>query len=105
MNGCQLSDKETSRCVSRVLPGGVPRVVNVLAARLKKVLDEKREIPTVAVRPVGDMQRVRTYDHAEILGPSAIYLLPDAPLPRTDGRGVAALWTEAPIRVFRRGDR
>lgn len=88
-------------CRSHVLVGGVARIVHVLAPVLGQRLatgDHVAEM--IAVRLVDDPEKVTTYRHVEILGPSELLDTPDHPLPGTNGRGICYLVTKAPLRVY-----
>lgn len=47
-----------------------------------------------------NFQKIKMFQRIEFLGPSSLDPIFDKPLPGTNGRGVAILFTEFPIRVW-----
>lgn len=79
----------------RHLEGGVDRIINVLAPLIHSGK------PAIAVRLQSEQEQIEgTCWHIQILGPSYIAYMPEEPVPGTDGRGVYALRTQAPLVLF-----
>jgi hypothetical protein len=85
--------------ITKVLPGGVRRVVHVIAKTLKENLDHGAKKPMVGVRDWNNLSRMYIYRRVDILGPSTVMEI-DQPLPGTDGRGICPLITEAALMVY-----
>ena len=85
--------------ITRVLPGGVRRVVHVIAKTLKENIENKAGKPMVGVRDWNNLSRMYIYRRVDILGPSSVMEI-DQPLPGTDGRGICPLITEAALMVY-----
>lgn len=85
--------------ITKVLPGGVRRVVHVIAKTLKENIENKAGKPMVGVRDWSNLSRMYIYRRVDILGPSSVMEI-DQPLPGTDGRGICPLITEAALMVY-----
>ena len=87
---------------SELLPAGILRAVHVLTPALQERLKDKTStLPVIAVRSSNkDYSRMRLYRWVEILGPSFIGEIFDQPLPGTNGRAVAVLFSEYPLQVW-----
>jgi hypothetical protein len=93
------------RLKSKILPGGVLRAVHVYVPTLQQRLAEGGDKPVMAVRLQdnnGEWRRMKLYRKVEWAGPGRTELIEhfDAPLPGTNGRGVAIVYTDAPLAVF-----
>lgn len=83
------------------LPAGIRRIISIDPSALAKNREDPSVCrPAVCVREAGEDRDRTVCRDIEILGPSAIYHTPDAPLADTNGRGVCYLVTEAAVRLF-----
>lgn len=91
-----------------ILPGGTRRAIHVYVPALMKRQEKWKAgvgDPVMAVRSsLYDYEMMRLYRKVEILGPSELVEM-KYPLPGTKGRGVAILFTSAPVRVTWDGDK
>ena len=87
---------------AELMPSGTLRAVHVLTpALMERTKDKESIIPVVAIRSShGNFSRMRLVRHAELLGPSFIGEDFANPLPSTNGRAVAVLYTEYAINVW-----
>jgi len=84
------------------LYGGTRRAIHVFTPALQHRLTTKNcLLPVMAVREAPLYNMLRLFQRVEILGPSSLDPLFHDPLPGTNGRGVAILFTEAPLLVWR----
>lgn len=85
---------------------GVKRAIHVFTPALQHRLATKGStLPVMALRSsLHDYSKFKLYQRIELLGPSSMDPLFDKPLPGTGGRGVAILFTEFAIRVWRYED-
>lgn len=89
-----------------ILPGGVKRAIHVFTPSLQDRLKNGGDQPVMAVRSgLHNYEKMRLYRKVDILGPSEMVELFDNPLPGTNGRGVAILFTDHALRVWFEGDR
>jgi hypothetical protein len=88
------------RTKTRILKGGVPRIVHVVAKVLRQNMDTGSDKPMIGVRRSVNPEEVTLYRHVEMLGPSVLFHTPDDPLPDTDGRGICYIQTTAALRVY-----
>lgn len=86
---------------NKVLVSGTLRAVHVYVPALQDRLKNGGAQPVWAVRTKRDgFCRMSLYRKVEILGPCEGVEHFDHPLPGTNGRGVAPLYTMAAIRVY-----
>ena len=87
---------------------GVKRAIHVFTPALMHRLANKAKgstLPVMALRSsLHDYSKFKLYQRIELLGPSSMDPLFDQPLTGTGGRGVAILFTEFAIRVWRYED-
>ncbi len=80
------------------IPGGMRRAVHVFTPSLMHRIKHKEPVPVMAIRCASEnYTEMRLYERVTILGPSSVEPIFDTPLPGTGGRGVAIMFTEAPI--------
>ena len=89
---------------SAILPPGTMRAIHVyvpaLTERMKEPWKPNTGSPVMAVRSsLYNYEKMRLYRMVEILGPSELVEM-ESPLPGTNGRGVAILFTNQPVRVW-----
>lgn len=90
-----------SPLVTNTLRQGVLRAVHVFTPALQYRLEHGGHLPVMAVRSsLYGYRKMKLYHRVQILGPSTMDPLFDAPLPGTGGRGVAILFTQAALRVW-----
>jgi len=86
---------------SRMLKGGVRRAIHVFTPMLMTRLKDGGNDPVMAIRSyIHNYEKMLLVKKVEILGPSEMVELFDKPLPGTGGRGVAILFTSAPIKIW-----
>lgn len=94
---------------SEILEGGYLRVVHVFIKALRTLIERKDDTPVWAVRDYNPRTKkfdlMTVYDRLEILGHSWSNVQMENPLPGTEGRGVAPLYTKAPIKVYWYGEK
>jgi len=82
------------------LRGGPLRAVHVFTPALVERLKTKEHQPVMAVRcETSNYCQMKLCYHVQIDGPSEMKEIFDSPLPGTDGRGVAILFTRSPITI------
>ena len=86
--------------VARIFPRGAEKVVYVYAKHLVENLETGSQHRVICVTTDENTRR-ELFDDVIIDGPSRITYRPDAPLPNTDGRGVAVLRTTARVYGIR----
>lgn len=95
---------EALKLVSEIVEAvpGVKRAFHVFTPALQHRLKNKdSNLPIMALRSsLHGYAKMRLYHKIEALGPSSLEPLFDAPLPGTNGRGVAIMFTEFPLRVW-----
>jgi hypothetical protein len=80
-------------------PAGKLRLVNVASRLLLRNLGgEQERLPVMCVRDADNADTAYAFEEVELLGPCEVLYTPDAPLPGTNGRGIAYMHTTAAIR-------
>lgn len=96
--------KKERKLVSKIIEAvpGVRRAVHVMTpVLLDRIKDKKNNRPAMALRSsLHNYSKVKLYERIEFMGPSTLEPLFDKPLPGTDGRGVAIMFTDFPLRVW-----
>lgn len=97
----KVNGKVITSGTSRVLRGGVRRIVHVLAKALKENNEDKSVVrPVIAIRTERNPSKVLMVFHAEFLGKTTLIHTPNDPVPGTEGRAVCVLRTKGRIRVW-----
>lgn len=104
MCGVKPAKKKERKLVSQIIEAvpGVRRAVHVMTpVLLERIKDKKNNRPAMALRSsLHNYSKVKLYERIEFMGPSSLDPLFDNPLPGTDGRGVAIMFTDFPLRVW-----
>lgn len=90
--------KKAAKATTRILPGGVKRIIHVFAPALKERFEGNKDNKLCCVRNANNLTRRYMYKKVECLGPSQLVEL-DEPLPGTNGRGICVMVTTEAIRV------
>ncbi len=90
---------------SRTLPGGTLRAIHVYVPALQAHLSGEPAKPMMAVRSKdqnGEWRRMRIFREIKWDGPTTLHKTD--PMPGTAGRGVAIVFTAAPLRCYWDGE-
>ena len=91
---------------SKILKGGVLRAVHVFVPALQERFAKNEGQPVWAVRSsIGGFLKMIIVSYLEIDGKIQCVEHFDMPLPGTGGRGVALVYTTAPIKIFFNSDK
>lgn len=76
------------------------RIVHVVAKILQESMQTGVQYELMGVRDFERREDLIIARHVQILGPSDLWHTPTEPLPGTNGRGIAYLVTEAPLKLY-----